>query len=166
MALTTCPECKGKVSDTAKACPHCGFDINSNKEANRIVNEISEIPFPNNPICTITGVIEIIVTIISLTIGTILSYMIIKKTHIDGLWAVGIGLFVFAIIQSPFIGKFLSLVKEYNLAKTNFPEYQKQKYIQQKDNEEAAQYFGLLIGISISGFILYVIIRLLVKALF
>lgn len=166
MALINCPECKGKVSDTAKTCPHCGFDINSSKEANRIANEISEVPFPNNPFCTITGVIEIIVTIISLTIGIILSYMIIKKTRIDGLWAAGIGLFVFAIIQSPFIGKFLSLFKEYNLAKTNFSEYQKQKYIQQKENEEAAQYFGLLIGISISGFMLYVIIRLLVKMFF
>lgn len=25
MALVECPECKGQVSDTAKACPHCGF---------------------------------------------------------------------------------------------------------------------------------------------
>lgn len=25
MALTTCPECGGAVSDQAPACPHCGF---------------------------------------------------------------------------------------------------------------------------------------------
>ena len=25
MALVTCPECGGKVSDQAEACPHCGF---------------------------------------------------------------------------------------------------------------------------------------------
>lgn len=24
MALITCPECEGKVSDKAKACPQCG----------------------------------------------------------------------------------------------------------------------------------------------
>lgn len=24
MALTSCPECKGQVSDQAAACPHCG----------------------------------------------------------------------------------------------------------------------------------------------
>ncbi|MFR2832301.1 MAG: zinc ribbon domain-containing protein, partial [Finegoldia magna] len=27
MALTTCPECAGKVSDRAAACPHCGYPI-------------------------------------------------------------------------------------------------------------------------------------------
>jgi predicted nucleic acid-binding Zn-ribbon protein len=25
--LGKCPECKGLVSDTAKSCPHCGYDI-------------------------------------------------------------------------------------------------------------------------------------------
>ena len=25
MALVTCPECKKEVSDSADACPHCGF---------------------------------------------------------------------------------------------------------------------------------------------
>lgn len=29
MALTTCPECTGKVSDKAILCPHCGFPIQS-----------------------------------------------------------------------------------------------------------------------------------------
>ena len=27
MALTTCPECSGKVSDKAYSCPHCGFPM-------------------------------------------------------------------------------------------------------------------------------------------
>ena len=27
MALISCPECKGRVSDLALACPHCGFPI-------------------------------------------------------------------------------------------------------------------------------------------
>ena len=27
MALLTCPECEGKVSDQAELCPHCGFPI-------------------------------------------------------------------------------------------------------------------------------------------
>ncbi|RYF51065.1 MAG: zinc ribbon domain-containing protein [Cytophagaceae bacterium] len=27
MALVLCPECKKEVSDTAKACPHCGFNL-------------------------------------------------------------------------------------------------------------------------------------------
>ena len=24
--MTTCPECKGRVSGSASACPHCGYD--------------------------------------------------------------------------------------------------------------------------------------------
>lgn len=27
MALITCPECHGQVSDKAAVCPHCGFPI-------------------------------------------------------------------------------------------------------------------------------------------
>lgn len=27
MALITCPECSGKVSDKAYSCPHCGFPM-------------------------------------------------------------------------------------------------------------------------------------------
>jgi len=26
MALGTCPDCNGKLSSTAKFCPHCGYD--------------------------------------------------------------------------------------------------------------------------------------------
>lgn len=166
MALTTCSECGGKVSNSAKTCPHCGFDIKTQIETDKLTKEISNIPFPNHPICTVTGIVEIIVFIIALIIGIILSYMLIKKTHIDGLYAVGTGIITFVIIQSPFIGKFISLIKEYNLAKSDFPEYQKQKFIQLKEKEETAQYIGLWIGITISGFILYIIIRLLVKVVF
>lgn len=32
MSLIKCPECNGKVSDTAKTCPHCGFDLIKEKE--------------------------------------------------------------------------------------------------------------------------------------
>ena len=31
MALITCPECGQQVSDRAKACPHCGFDMTAPK---------------------------------------------------------------------------------------------------------------------------------------
>ena len=27
MALTQCPECGGKLSDSAEVCPHCGFRL-------------------------------------------------------------------------------------------------------------------------------------------
>jgi hypothetical protein len=32
MALIPCGECKGKVSDQAVMCPHCGFGLQKNKE--------------------------------------------------------------------------------------------------------------------------------------
>ncbi len=31
MAMTTCSECEGAVSDTANTCPHCGFPLLSQK---------------------------------------------------------------------------------------------------------------------------------------
>lgn len=31
MAIILCPECKGKVSDKADVCPHCGFPISKTK---------------------------------------------------------------------------------------------------------------------------------------
>lgn len=31
MALVICPECKGEVSDQAKACPKCGYPISRGK---------------------------------------------------------------------------------------------------------------------------------------
>ena len=33
MPLLECPECAGKVSDRAQACPHCGYPIQSDVEA-------------------------------------------------------------------------------------------------------------------------------------
>lgn len=29
MSILSCPDCNGKVSDTAKACPHCGKPVNA-----------------------------------------------------------------------------------------------------------------------------------------
>lgn len=32
MALIRCPECGKQVSDTAKACPNCGYDFEAVRE--------------------------------------------------------------------------------------------------------------------------------------
>lgn len=32
MALIKCKECNKKISDTAQTCPHCGFNIQKQKE--------------------------------------------------------------------------------------------------------------------------------------
>jgi hypothetical protein len=31
MALIDCPECKGRVSDLARECPHCGFPMEDSR---------------------------------------------------------------------------------------------------------------------------------------
>ncbi len=33
MALLNCPECGGKVSSTAKTCPHCGYEMSPKEES-------------------------------------------------------------------------------------------------------------------------------------
>lgn len=35
MALIDCPECKGRVSSRAAACPHCGFPVREEREGGR-----------------------------------------------------------------------------------------------------------------------------------
>ena len=40
MALITCPECHGTVSDQAPTCPYCGYPINCNSDP--VVNYIEE----------------------------------------------------------------------------------------------------------------------------
>ncbi len=35
MALITCPECNKQISDTAKTCPSCGYDLNTQKNKRR-----------------------------------------------------------------------------------------------------------------------------------
>lgn len=53
MALITCPECGKDVSDSAVACPNCGFGIAALKERNFVQIKISlcdNITFSDVPI--------------------------------------------------------------------------------------------------------------------
>lgn len=43
MAIIQCPECGGKVSTSAKACPHCGYPMEK-KETKQDRNEIKQFP--------------------------------------------------------------------------------------------------------------------------
>lgn len=48
MALIICPECNGKVSDKASACPHCGYPINNTANSNnsfdlQLINTVSRV---------------------------------------------------------------------------------------------------------------------------
>lgn len=45
MALITCPECGGKISDKAETCIHCGYPLKKYKEFidyKQIINEFEE----------------------------------------------------------------------------------------------------------------------------
>lgn len=44
MALTTCPECTGKVSDRADACPHCGYPMKKAKRKKPKPNRRRKLP--------------------------------------------------------------------------------------------------------------------------
>ncbi|WP_201723593.1 zinc ribbon domain-containing protein [Spirosoma sp. 209] len=50
MALITCPECDKEVSDKARACPNCGFPLDSNPPStNSISSELLQFPeLPSN----------------------------------------------------------------------------------------------------------------------
>lgn len=44
MALITCPECHGQVSDKAAACPHCGYPLESaERETEQLVSELTGV---------------------------------------------------------------------------------------------------------------------------
>jgi uncharacterized membrane protein YvbJ len=47
MALMNCPECNNQVSDQAKACPHCGYEIND------LTENTSKAPSAKSPTDTI-----------------------------------------------------------------------------------------------------------------
>lgn len=44
MALITCPECHGQVSDKAAACPHCGYPLErAERETEQLISELTGV---------------------------------------------------------------------------------------------------------------------------
>lgn len=44
MALITCPECHGQVSDKAAACPHCGYPFErAERETEQLISELTGV---------------------------------------------------------------------------------------------------------------------------
>lgn len=76
MALIKCPECDGKVSSEANACPHCGYPIENNIIKNTQDNNAKRIKtsykIKENKVKIIIGIILIfIVIILAMTINKI-----------------------------------------------------------------------------------------------
>lgn len=55
MALITCPECGKEISDTAKACPNCGFLLEQNQKL-----KIRRTPLSKRKSQIILGVVSIL----------------------------------------------------------------------------------------------------------
>ncbi len=67
MALIECPECKKKVSDTAEACPNCGYPINPQPKNNNFT-ELGKVHQSKvfGAVVLILGIAFIILSIIKL----------------------------------------------------------------------------------------------------
>lgn len=50
MALITCPECHGQVSDKADVCPHCGYPIAANTPQEKYAFRVISQPIPKSAV--------------------------------------------------------------------------------------------------------------------
>ena len=50
MALITCPECNGQVSDKATVCPHCGYPIAANTPQEKYAFCVKSQPIPTSTV--------------------------------------------------------------------------------------------------------------------
>jgi DNA-directed RNA polymerase subunit RPC12/RpoP/ribosomal protein L7/L12 len=50
MALITCPECNGQVSDKAAVCPHCGYPIAANNTQEQYAFCVKSQPIPKSAV--------------------------------------------------------------------------------------------------------------------
>lgn len=72
MSLINCPECNKEISDTVKACPHCGYSFGENtlqSSENITKNEINNISSKNKSSKKVIIPIIIIIVLIIATVG-------------------------------------------------------------------------------------------------
>ncbi|GLB26631.1 hypothetical protein LXJ15735_28720 [Lacrimispora xylanolytica] len=147
--LVKCPECgKENVSDSANACPDCGYGIRTHfdkihqdevrkeqtqkakiDDQQRVLERIKSVPKPTKPTFS-KGLIAY-----SIMTTLLLSWLFLSDGQI-GMWFWEVMLFVIA----PFFiykHKYDKKLGDYNLAKTNFEAYQRQ-VIQEQDKEIAS----------------------------
>ena len=104
MSLIKCPECNGKVSDTAKTCPHCGFDLIKEKEIDIYDKETTKKARKGYWECYI---FSFIIPIFGIIVGSILMSKPLPEEKHAGETCLGLGI-VSIIIAALFFGiKFL-----------------------------------------------------------
>ena len=127
MALISCPECNQSVSDTASVCPHCGYDIKSFANEQRVKDEIfklaESIKQPTFPLLDTFVLLDLFLVIMVIIITTAFNVRSYPKIAISGLVTVG-------IIQVFLLPQIIKKIKEYRLSKTNFEEYQVKMVLQ------------------------------------
>ena len=106
MSLITCPECGGKVSTTADACPHCGWRLDKIKAAARarLEKEKESWPSPIDPSWTKKWFRRMSITRLALFLSTILLFgTAIAFTILNAFWpqsfVVSIPCFILAVIS-------------------------------------------------------------------
>ena len=156
MALVKCPECGKEVSDTANACPNCGYGVKVHfdnlkqkrqaelrkkqleiEKRNRQIqlnknyeDRINKVPIPNKPKFSRGFIIYIIIFTSFFTFLEIVSQ---EKNIAGWLFCMIVGVIAPLCVYGYY---FFQRVRDYNLSKTNFRKYQEQ-VIRKEDLERA-----------------------------
>ncbi len=69
MAIIKCPKCNGDVSDKAKNCPHCNYQINEFETVERLKNKSNIAKNNYNPVITIICIVIICIMIMNIVLG-------------------------------------------------------------------------------------------------
>lgn len=95
MALINCPECNREISDLAKACPHCGYELVETKQAPQST-ELEEVK-TNKPV----GITLVLIGIVGIVLGIFTASMIFGIFVIlGGLGVLGLGIGYFKGTQT------------------------------------------------------------------
>lgn len=154
MALIKCPECgRENVSDSAEMCPDCGYGINAHfekirqKEEKKKIeietkkseeNRIKSVPRPIKPVFSRGFIVYIIIAVIFFSWLMLYTPTTYRDTPHVGEWFFELIVFVglpFAIYCS----SFFKSVEKYNLAQSDFEEYQRQVVREQNQAIASAQ---------------------------
>ena len=94
MALTRCPECNKKVSDTAETCPHCGYRLKKqtprpttiyyNNRASNIVERDHDMKHVGGIVAGIIGIIAAILLFACCGLPVAKAFWEIRTTFIIG----------------------------------------------------------------------------------
>lgn len=68
MALITCPECKKEISDTAKSCPSCGYEMKSSGKQLCPKCNLEAVAVERGKTFTIGGVFGVLIILLSILV--------------------------------------------------------------------------------------------------